>query len=55
MLPTHFDEVDGDLYDQCTKNVWIVQNSDNDLLTICLFRILISITPSLLLYFMLGS
>ena len=40
---------------QCRKNIWIVQNSDSDLVTPCFARILIGITRSLLLCFVLGS
>ena len=56
MLPAHFHEVDGDLSDHNVgKNVWFLQNSDNDLVTSCFNRDLIGITPSLLLNFMLGG
>ena len=54
MVPTHFHYVDGDL-SQCRDNIWIIQNSDSDLVTSCFAHILISMTRSFLLYFVLGS
>ena len=53
--PPNFHDVNGDLSDH--KNCWIVQNSDNNLVTSCFTRIYIhiGITRSLILYFVLGS
>ena len=53
MLLAHFHDADGDLSDhaQCCEYVWIVQNSDNDLVKSCFNRDLIGFTPSLLLNF----
>ena len=49
MVPAHFQDVDGDLSDHN------VENSDSDLVASCFARILIGITNSLLLCFVLGS
>ena len=44
MVPAHFDDVDSDLYDHNVgKTFWIVQNSENDLVTSIFIRILIGI------------
>ena len=68
MVPAHFHDVDGDLSDnniwkilglskilQYMENIRIIQNSDSDLVTSCFTCILIGITRSLLLCFVLGS
>ena len=44
MVPAHFDDVDSDLSDHNVgKTFWIVQNSENDLVTSIFIRILIGI------------
>ena len=51
-----FDDVDVDLSDHNVGNFfWIVQNSDSDLVISCFIPILIGITRSWLLYFMVDS
>ena len=55
LLPVHFQDIDGELSDHNVGNInIIVKNSDSDLVTSCFIRILIGITRSLRLYFMLG-
>ena len=43
MLPSHFHDTSGDMSDHSVaKKVWIVQNPDNDLVTLYFNRNLIS-------------
>ena len=56
MVPVHFHDVAGNLSDHNVgKDIWIIQNSDGDLVTSCFARILIGITCSLVLCFVQGS
>ena len=56
LLTAHFHEVDGDLFNHYIGKIfWIVQNSENNPVTSCSNHDLVGITPSLLLYSVLGS
>ena len=56
MLPAHFYDVDGRQSDNNVgKILWNVQNSDSGLVISFFYHILIGVTRSLLLYFVLGS
>ena len=56
MVPAHFEDVDGDLSDHSGGKIFgLSKNSDSDVVTSCFARILIGITRSLLLCFVLGS
>ena len=55
LLPAHFHEVDGDLFNHNIGKIFGLSKIENDPITSCFNRDLVGITPSLLLYFVLGS